>query len=79
MKSDPFIEIEYENKEVARIVTSKLNVVEILDIVQSKAQEMDTGAKLQAAGLQGKKLVSPWLQSAGRERDIGAAAHVPRQ
>lgn len=79
MKSDPFIEIEYENKEVERIVTTKLTIVEILDIVQSKAQEMDTGAKLAAAGFQGQQLVSPWLRSTGRELDVGTTAHVPRQ
>ena len=80
VKSEPIIEIEYENKSVERIVTSNLSITQILDLVQNKAQEMDTATKLKAAGIDGQKLVSPWMQSAGKEQQgVGSTAFIPRQ
>ena len=79
MKSEPIIEIEYENKNVERMVTSNMTITQILERVQNIAQEMDTAAKLKAAGLEGQKLVSPWLQSAGKEEGVGNSARIPRQ
>ena len=60
-------------------MTSNLTITQILELVESKAQEMDTAAKLKAAGLEGQKLVTPWLQSAGKEQGVGQSAHIPRQ
>ena len=79
VKSEPIIEIEYENKSVERIVTSNMSITQILELVQNKAQEMDTAAKLKAAGIDGQKLISPWLQTNGKEQGVGQSAHIPRQ
>lgn len=79
MNGEPSIEIEYENKSVETISTSKMNIAQILDLVQSKAQEMETAGKLKAAGIGAEKLRSTWLEMPGKEREVGSAAHIPRQ
>lgn len=79
MKSDPFVEIEYDNKSVERIETARLTVHQLLELVQSKAEEMDTAAKLAAAGLRGQRLDSGWMKEMGREREIGTVEFIPRQ
>lgn len=79
VKSEPIIEIEYENKNVERIVTTGMTINQILERVQSKAQEMEMTAKLKQAGLDGQKLDSPWLQHMGKETSVGSSAHIPRQ
>ena len=35
--------------------------------------------KLKAAGIYGQKLESSWMQHLGKEKDVGASYHVPRQ
>jgi hypothetical protein len=42
VKGDPFIEVTYENKQVERIHTADLNITQIIQQVQNKAEEMDT-------------------------------------
>ena len=42
VKGEPFVEIEYENKQVTRIDCAELTVAQILEQVQSRAEEMDT-------------------------------------
>ena len=56
-----------------------MTITQILELVQNKASEMDTAQKLKAAGLDGQTLVSPWLQSSGKEQGVGSSAHIPRQ
>jgi len=41
-KGEPFVEVVYENKQVERIPTGELNITQIIQLVQSKAEEMDT-------------------------------------
>ncbi len=80
VKSEPIIEIEYENKSVERIVTSNLSITQILDLVQNKAQEMDTATKLKAAGIDGQKLDSTWGQfDKDPQKTVGTTAFIPRQ
>ena len=71
--------IEYVNKSVERIATAKLSIGQILELVQNRAEEMDTAVKLKAAGIYGQKLESSWMQHLGKEKDVGASYHVPRQ
>jgi hypothetical protein len=79
VSGEPTIEIEYENQKKEVINTSSISIGEILDLVQSKAQEMDTSAKLQAAGLAGQTLESPWLEDIGKETHVGQSQQIPRQ
>ena len=51
VRGDPFVEIEYDNKQVTRIESASLTVQQILGQVQSRAEEMDT--KLVGAGPKG--------------------------
>jgi hypothetical protein len=79
VKSEPIIEIEYENKNVERMVTTDMTITQILERVESKAQEMEMAAKLKQAGLEGQRLETPWMQHMGKETAVGSTAHVPRQ
>ena len=76
----PFVEVQYEStKAVERIATAGLTIQQILEVVQNKAEELDTGAKLQAAGLKETRLQTSWLSGTGKEREVGKAAFIPRQ
>ncbi|PSC69249.1 39S ribosomal mitochondrial [Micractinium conductrix] len=80
VKGDPYVEIEYGNKQVARIDTGKLTVAQILEQVQSRAEEMDTMQKLKEAGFGTSQLESGWQQALGKETpSIGAVQFVSRQ
>ncbi|KAI7839748.1 hypothetical protein COHA_006552 [Chlorella ohadii] len=69
VKGEPFVEIEYENKQVARIDTGELTIQQILE------------QKLKAAGFgAGDKLESAWQQHFGKETDsVGQVQFIPRQ
>ena len=72
--------MQYEStKAVERVATAKLTIQQILEVVQNKAEELDTGAKLQAAGLREARLETSWLSGMGKEREMGKAAFIPRQ
>ncbi|KAI3431802.1 hypothetical protein D9Q98_010555 [Chlorella vulgaris] len=80
VKGDPFIEIEFDNKQMTRIDTAGLNIQQILEQVQSQAEEMDTMQKLKAAGFGSQKLDSSWHQKLGKDSvSVGKVEHVPRQ
>jgi hypothetical protein len=81
VQGEPFVEIEYENKQVTRIDTGSLTIGEIMEQVQSRAEEMDTMQKLKAAGFgAGDKLESAWQQHLGKESSsVGQVQFIPRQ
>lgn len=78
VKGDPFVEVTYENQQVARIYTADLNVEQIVEQLRTKIEEMDTATKLKAAGIHGQVLESKWGESLGKERELGEAQFVPR-
>lgn len=79
IKGESYVEVTYENKSVERIVASGRTVNQILELVQNKAEEMDTAAKLKDAGLAGKQLETSWAGLAGRkEAEVGGALRIPR-
>lgn len=80
-RGEPTIEIEFENNQSQIIETKDLNIKQILNLVESKAEEMDTANKLKAAGFHGQQLTSTWLAGTGRGRsaDLGSVHKIPRQ
>lgn len=80
VKGDAFVEIEYDNKQVTRIDTGDMTVQQILEQVQSRAEEMDTMQKLKDAGLGSSLLESSWQQHMGKETvAVGSIKFIPRQ
>lgn len=75
---EPTVEVEYQDKTVQKIQTSELKVQQILDMVESRALEMETAEILKRGGFEGEKLYSNWNASRSK-RDIGYAEKIPRQ
>ena len=73
------MEIQYDNKNVERITTADKTVLQILELVQNKAEEMDTAQKLKDAGLKDQQLESSWLADLGKETEVGRPVNIPRQ
>eukprot|EP00887_Chlorella_sp_A99_P000468 scaffold17.g468.t1 len=79
VKGEPFVEVQYENKQVERIATAHLTISQVIEQVMSRAEEMETGQKLKGAGLQNDKIASGWGGAAGREAEAGSVQFIPRQ
>ncbi|KAL4439865.1 hypothetical protein ABPG75_002866 [Micractinium tetrahymenae] len=80
VKGEPFVEIEFDNKQVARIETGGLTIQQILEQVQSRTEEIDTMQKLKDAGFGSSKLESSWQRELGKETStVGQVQFVPRQ
>lgn len=54
--------------------------MEILDIIQSKAQDMDTASLLKQAGIGTEKIVTSWSDDRGsNKKELGSFQNIPRQ
>jgi hypothetical protein len=80
-RGEPTIEIEFDNNQSQVIATKDLSIKQILSLVESKAEEMDTANKLKAAGFQGQQLTSNWSAGNGRSKSegLGSVHKIPRQ
>lgn len=79
VKCDPYVEITYENNKTAHIETKDMNVEQIMQQINSVAEQMDTLDKLKAAGIAGQPLHSTWTSAPGRETGMGRRSNIPRQ
>jgi len=79
LKGDPVVEIEFDNKEVTRLETSDMNVNEIVQVIKSRAEEMDMQEKLKSAGLSDKKFETSWVAGTKSHEIAGMKRHIPRQ
>ena len=63
------MEIEYDNKQVTRIDCAELTVAQILEQVQSRAEEMDTAQVRHVCGMCvgvcGRECVCEWVGGRG--------------
>jgi len=77
--SEPFVEVTYDNKQTERIATAELTVEQVLARIGDRAEEMDTAARLEKAGMTRAPLTSGWQGALGRETEAGRAEFIPRQ
>lgn len=75
LEGDPYVIVEYTNKKQERIDTGSITVTQILDQINSVAEEMTVTEMLSKAGLLGQKLDSKW----GVQNDTGIISKTPHQ
>ena len=75
LQGDPYVLVEYTNNKKERIDTGSRTVTQILDQINSVAEEMTVTEMLSKAGLLGQKLDSEW----GVRNDTGIVSKTPHQ
>jgi len=78
-KGEPLICIEFENKQKEEIESGNMTVTDIVNMVKSRAEEMEIGETLKAAGLKGHRFESSWLKDTKSHDIAGFAQHIPRE
>ena len=75
LQGDPYVIVEYTNKKQERINTGSRTVTQILDQINSVAEEMEVTEMLSKAGLLGQQLDTEW----GVKNDTGIVSKTPHQ
>lgn len=75
VQGDPYVIIEYTNQKHERIETGSKTVTQILEQINSVAEEMTVTEMLSKAGLLGEKMHSDW----GVYNDTGIVSKTPHE
>lgn len=75
VQGEPYIIVEYTNQKHERIETGSKTVTQILDQINSVAEEMTVTEMLSKAGLLGEKMHSDW----GVHNDTGIVSKTPHE
>lgn len=70
VKGDPLVQVEFDNKHVELLNTSAMKVNDIITLIKTKADEMETMGKLKAAGFGNEQLHSPLKLEIGEFRKV---------
>ena len=73
LQGDPYVVVQYTNQKQERIETAEKTVNQILEQINSVAEEMDVKSMLTKAGVVDEKLSSEW----GTINDVGIASKTP--
>lgn len=75
VQGDPYVIVEYTNQKQERIETGSKTVSQILDHINSVAEEMTVTEVLSKAGVLGEKLHSDW----GVHYETGIISKTPHE
>lgn len=76
VRGSPLIEIEFDNKEKLSLEPTGMTVNDIVSLLKNRADEMDTNARLKAAGLDSHRFTGDF--ATGRDF-VGTRHKIPRQ
>lgn len=68
IKGDPYVEVEYNNKQVERFASGHLNVEQLMFEIKARSAALTTMELLKKGGMEGQLLESPWDGNPGKTK-----------